>query len=158
MLPQFSGQSFREVNVFTFVHTSYVQVTHISPSKLISEGIPVYRCHQNPLEFVVTFPGAYHSKFSCGFNCSEAVCFAPIHWLPHGQNIVEVYAGYRLKTSISHDKLLLGAAMEAVGALWEPSVINKDSPETHLWKSVGGKNGILTRLLKVCLYLMIPKW
>ncbi|KAL8547979.1 hypothetical protein ACS0TY_007318 [Phlomoides rotata] len=123
-------------------------VSHISPSKLISEGIPVYRCLQNPLEFVVTFPGAYHSEFSCGFNCSEAVCFAPFNWLPHGQNIVEVYAGYCLKTSISHDKLLLGAAVEAVSALWEPFLINKDSPKTHLWKSVAGKNGILTRLLK----------
>lgn len=130
-----------------------IQVTQLSPSKLISEGIPVYRCVQNSSEFVVTFPGAYHSEFSCGFNCSESVRFAPFQWLLHGQNIVEVYAGYCVKTSISHDKLLLGAAMEAVGALWESFMINKNSSNINLWKSVTGKNGILTRLLKVCLYL-----
>lgn len=123
---------------------------------LMSEGIPVYRCLQNPLEFVVIFPGAYHSEFSCGFNCSEAVCFAPFDWLPHGQKIVEVYAGYCLKTSISHDRLLLGAAMEAVAALWVSFALKNDSSNNHLRKNVCGKDGILTRLLKVCLYLVIP--
>ncbi|KAL6505220.1 hypothetical protein OROGR_025037 [Orobanche gracilis] len=62
-----------------------LEVPQLSPSMLVSEGIPVYRCVQNPMEFVVVFPGAYHTEFSCGFNCSEAVCFAPFDWLPHGQ-------------------------------------------------------------------------
>ncbi|KAI3449785.1 hypothetical protein Pfo_006450 [Paulownia fortunei] len=123
-------------------------VTQLSPSMLMSKGIPVYRCVQNPLEFVVTFPGAYHSEFSCGFNCTEAVCFAPFDWLPHGQNIVELYADYSLKTSISHDRLLLGAAMEAVSAQWESFAIKNDSFNNQLWRSVCGKDGILTRVLK----------
>ncbi|KAL0383627.1 UNVERIFIED_CONTAM: putative lysine-specific demethylase [Sesamum calycinum] len=88
-------------------------VAQLSPSMLMSEGIPVYRCVQNHSDFVLIFPGAYHSEFSSGFNCSEAACFAPFDWLPHGQDIVELYAEYCLKTSISHDRLLLGAAMEA---------------------------------------------
>lgn len=124
-------------------------VPQLSPSMLISEGIPVYRCLQNPLEFVVTFPGAYHSEFSCGFNCSETVCFAPMDWLPHGQNIIEVYAGYCFKTSLSHDKLLLGAAIEAVAALWDYFAKKRCSSITGFWRSVSGKNGILTRLLKL---------
>lgn len=126
-----------------------MQVAQLSPSMLMSKGIPVYRCVQNPLEFVVTFPGAYHSEFSCGFNCSESVCFAPFDWLPHGQNITEVYAGYCFKTSLSHDKLLFGAAMEAVAALWDSFANKTDSSKTRLWRSVSGKDGILTRLLKV---------
>ncbi|PIN21217.1 hypothetical protein CDL12_06080 [Handroanthus impetiginosus] len=123
-------------------------VTQLLPSMLTSEGIPVYRCVQNPMEFVVIFPGAYHSKFSCGFNCSEAVCFAPFDWLPYGQNIVELYSEYCLKTLISHDRMLLEAAMEAVSAHWEYIAMKKDSFKNQLWISVCGTNGILTRALK----------
>ncbi|XP_057798109.1 putative lysine-specific demethylase JMJ16 isoform X2 [Salvia miltiorrhiza] len=124
-------------------------VAQLSPSMLIAEGIPVFRCLQNPLEFVVTFPGAYHSEFSCGFNCSEAVCIAPVDWLPHGQNITEIYAGYCLKTSLSHDKLLLGAAMAAVVSLWDSFANKSFNSNIRLWRSVCGKDGILTRLLKL---------
>lgn len=120
---------------------------------LVAEGIPVFRCLQNPSEFVVTFPGAYHSEFSCGFNCSEAVRFAPVDWLPHGQNILEVYAGYCFKTSLSHDKLLLGAAMEAVTSLWDSYGKKSFSSKIRLWRTACGKDGILTKLLKVCLCL-----
>ncbi|KAL0459392.1 UNVERIFIED_CONTAM: putative lysine-specific demethylase [Sesamum latifolium] len=123
-------------------------VAQLSPSMLMSEGIPVYRCVQNHLEFVLIFPGAYHSEFSCGFNCSEAVCFAPFEWLPHGQDIVELYAEYCLKTSISHDRLLLGAAMEAVSSQWESFAMKNSSFNNQLWKSVCGKDGILTKVLK----------
>lgn len=129
------------------------QVAQLSPSVLIAEGIPVFRCLQYPFEYVVTFPGAYHSKFSCGFNCSEAVCFAPIDWLPHGQNIIEHYAGYGFKTLLSHDKLLLGAAKEAVTYLWD-SLTNKSSnSKIHFWRSACGADGTFTRLVKVCLDL-----
>ncbi|KAK4418404.1 putative lysine-specific demethylase [Sesamum alatum] len=123
-------------------------VAQLSPSMLMSEGIPVYRCVQNHSEFVLIFPGAYHSEFSCGFNCSEAVCFAPFDWLPHGQDIVELYAAYCLKTSISHDRLLLGAAMEAVSTQWESFAMKNSSFNNQLSKSVYGKDGILTKLLK----------
>ncbi|KAK4407238.1 putative lysine-specific demethylase [Sesamum angolense] len=123
-------------------------VAQLSPSMLMSEGIPVYRCVQNHLEFVLIFPGAYHSEFSSGFNCSEAACFAPFDWLPHGQDIVELYAEYCLKTSISHDRLLLGAAMEGVSTQWESFAMKNSSLNNQLWQSVCGKDGILTKVLK----------
>ncbi|KAG5043602.1 hypothetical protein JHK87_007517 [Glycine soja] len=47
-------------------------VMQLSCSILKAEGIPVYRCVQYLCEFVLVFPGAYHSGFDCGFNCSEA--------------------------------------------------------------------------------------
>ena len=124
------------------------QVTQLSPSVLKSEGVPVYRAIQNSGEFVLTFPRAYHSGFNCGFNCAEAVNVAPVDWLPHGQCAVELYSEQRRKTSVSHDKLLLGAALEAVRALWEISLLGKNNPENLRWQSVCG-DGTLTSAIKV---------
>ena len=35
-------------------------------------------------EFIVTFPGAYHSRFNHGINCSEAVNFGTLNWVRNG--------------------------------------------------------------------------
>ncbi|KAK4385439.1 putative lysine-specific demethylase [Sesamum angolense] len=123
-------------------------VTQLSPSILKSEGVPVYRCVQNPGEFVLTFPRAYHAGFNCGFNCAEAVNVAPVDWLPHGQNAIELYREQGRKTSISHDKLLLGAAREAVKANWEYNLLRKSTSNNLRWKDVCGKEGILSKALK----------
>ncbi|XP_021810978.1 putative lysine-specific demethylase JMJ16 [Prunus avium] len=123
-------------------------VTQLSPSILKSEGVPVYRCCQNPGEFVLTFPRAYHSGFNCGFNCAEAVNVAPVDWLPHGQIAIELYQEQGRKTSISHDKLLLGAAREAVRAHWELNLLKKNSSDNLRWKDFCGKDGILAKALK----------
>ncbi|XP_024025134.1 putative lysine-specific demethylase JMJ16 [Morus notabilis] len=123
-------------------------VTQLSPSILKSEGVPVYRCVQNPGEFVLTFPRAYHSGFNCGFNCAEAVNVAPVDWLPHGQIAIELYYQQGRKTSISHDKLLLGAAREAVRAHWELNLLKKNTSDNLRWKDVCGKDGILVKALK----------
>ncbi|KAJ0113589.1 hypothetical protein Patl1_01765 [Pistacia atlantica] len=123
-------------------------VTKLSPSTLKSEGIPVYRCIQYPGEFVLVFPGAHYSGFDCGFNCSEAVNFAPIDWLPCGQNAVELYREQQRRTSISHDKLLLDAAREAVRAQWEILLLSKNTLENLRWKDACGKDGILAKALK----------
>ncbi|OVA06404.1 JmjC domain [Macleaya cordata] len=123
-------------------------VTQLSPSVLRSEGVPVYRVVQHSGEFVLTFPRAYHSGFNCGFNCAEAVNVAPVDWLPHGQSAVELYSDQCRKTSVSHDKLLLGAAREAVRALWELLVLGKENKRNLCWKSVCGKDGILTAAIK----------
>ncbi|KAL4576645.1 hypothetical protein LXL04_012742 [Taraxacum kok-saghyz] len=123
-------------------------VTQLSPSILKSEGVPVFRCVQNPGEFILTFPRAYHSGFNCGFNCAEAVNVAPVDWLPHGHNAIELYREQARKTSISHDKLLLGAARDAVKAHWELNLLRKNTPENIRWKDVCGKDGILSQTLK----------
>ncbi|KAM1039047.1 hypothetical protein ACFX13_034376 [Malus domestica] len=123
-------------------------VTQLSPSILKSEGVPVYRCCQNAGEFVLTFPRAYHSGFNCGFNCAEAVNVAPVDWLPHGQIAIELYQEQGRKTSISHDKLLLGAAREAVKAHWELNLLKKNTPDNLRWKDACGKDGILAKTLK----------
>lgn len=111
--------------------------------------MPVYRCVQNPGEFVLTFPRAYHAGFNCGFNCAEAVNVAPVDWLPHGQNAIELYREQARKTSISHDKLLLGAAREAVKANWEYNLLRKSTSNNLRWKDVCGKDGVLSKALKV---------
>uniref|UniRef100_M1AQW0 Transcription factor jumonji family protein n=4 Tax=Solanum tuberosum TaxID=4113 RepID=M1AQW0_SOLTU len=122
--------------------------TQFSPSILTSEGIPVYRCVQNPKEFVLILPGAYHAEFDSGFNCYEAVNFAPFDWLPHGQNAVELYREQDRKTSISHDKLLLEAAAEAIRALGELALRNKNSFDDSKWRRVCPNYGYLTKALK----------
>lgn len=126
-----------------------MQVTQLSPSILKSEGVPVYRCVQNAGEFVLTFPRAYHSGFNCGFNCAEAVNVAPVDWLPHGQIAIELYRQQGRKTSISHDKLLLGAAREAVRAHWELNLLKKNNLDNLRWKDLFGRDGILATALKV---------
>ncbi|XP_008802145.2 lysine-specific demethylase JMJ18 [Phoenix dactylifera] len=123
-------------------------VTQFSPSILKSEGVPVYRCVQHSGEFVITFPRAYHSGFNCGFNCAEAVNVAPIDWLPHGQNAVELYSEQSRKISISHDKLLLGAAREAVRAQWNILFLGKNTLDNLRWKEACGLDGILAKALK----------
>ncbi|KAJ1409286.1 JmjN domain [Sesbania bispinosa] len=128
-------------------------VTQLSPSILKSKGVPVYRCVQNPGEFVLTFPRAYHSGFNCGFNCAEAVNVAPVDWLPHGHIAIELYREQGRKTSISHDKLLLGAAREAVRAQWELNLLKKNTTGNLQWKDVCGKDGLLAKALKVVLLM-----
>nr|VDD44171.1 unnamed protein product [Brassica oleracea] len=125
-------------------------VTQFSPSILKDEGVQVYRVVQNAGEYVLTFPRAYHAGFNCGFNCAEAVNVAPVDWLAHGQNAVELYSKETRKTSLSHDKLLLGAAYEAVKALWELSAssVGNENTTNLRWKSFCGKNGTLTNAVQ----------
>ena len=109
----------------------------------------MYRAVQHSGEFVLTFPRAYHAGFNCGFNCAEAVNVAPVDWLVHGQNAVELYSKQRRKTSISHDKLLLGSAQAAVRALYELSLLENITIGNLSWKNSCGKAGVLTEAVKV---------
>ncbi|KAK9732902.1 hypothetical protein RND81_04G031100 [Saponaria officinalis] len=123
-------------------------VTQLSPSILKSAGVPVYRCVQNEGDFILTFPRAYHAGFNCGFNCAEAVNLAPIDWFPHGQKAVELYREQQRKTTVSHDKLLLGAAREAVKANWELNLLRKYTVDNLRWKDVCGRDGVLSKSLR----------
>ncbi|GAA0147586.1 histone modifying enzyme [Lithospermum erythrorhizon] len=122
-------------------------VPQLSPSTLVAEGIPVYRCVQHPGEFVVVFPGVYHAGFSCGFNCSESINFALIDWLPYGQNAVELYSEQCRKTSISYAKVLLGTAMRFVKAQWKLWLM-KNTLDDDKWREACGKDGNLAKTLK----------
>ncbi|XP_010321827.1 putative lysine-specific demethylase JMJ16 isoform X2 [Solanum lycopersicum] len=133
---------------FGMCFSSNQWATQFSPSILTSEGIPVYRCVQNPKEFVLILPGAYHAEFDSGFNCYEAVNFSPFDWLPHGQNAVELYREQDRKTSISHDKLLLEAAAEAIRTLGELALRNNNSFDDSKWRTVCRNYGYLTKALK----------
>ncbi|XP_042472851.1 putative lysine-specific demethylase JMJ16 isoform X2 [Zingiber officinale] len=123
-------------------------VTQFSPSLLRLEGVPVYRCVQNEGEFVLTFPRAYHSGFNSGFNCAEAVNVAPVDWLLHGQHAVELYREQGRRISISHDKLLLGAAREAIRAQWNILFLRKNTPDNLRWKNLCGPGSTLVKALK----------
>eukprot|EP01018_Ginkgo_biloba_P000560 Gb_27431 [translate_table: standard] len=123
-------------------------VTQLSPSILKSDGVPVYRCVQQAGEFVLTFPRAYHSGFNCGFNCAEAVNVAPVDWVPHGQSATELYREQCRKTTVSHDKLLLGASREAVKILWDFSTLRRYSSASAGWHGFCGQDGLLTKVLK----------
>lgn len=59
------------------------KTTMFSPEHLVDAGVRVVRCEQAPGEFVLTFPRAYHSGFSQGYNCGEAVNFALRDWFDY---------------------------------------------------------------------------
>lgn len=122
--------------------------TQLSPSVLKSEGVPVYRAIKNAGEFVLTFPRAYHSGFNSGLNCAEAVKLGPVDWLEHGLTAVELCSNQRRKTSLSHDKLLIGAASEAVQALWELSTLKNLHSINLKWRSFCGRTACLLELLR----------
>jgi len=126
----------------------FVQGRQLSPATLKSGDIPVYRCIQRPGEFVLFLPGAYHSGFDCGFNISASAVFAPLDWLPHGLISIELYREQKRKTSISLDRMLLRAANEAVKARWE-SIVRGKPPKLVMWMEASGKDGILTKVLRV---------
>lgn len=44
--------------------------------------------------------------YATGFNCAEAVNFAPADWLPMGGFAVERYRFYHKPAVLSHDELL----------------------------------------------------
>ncbi len=69
----------------------HYMITQISISRLLSNNVPVYKASQEAGTFIVTFPKAYHAGFSYGFNCGEAVNFAPSDWLKFGEEAEENY-------------------------------------------------------------------
>ncbi|KAL7749644.1 hypothetical protein RI367_004870 [Sorochytrium milnesiophthora] len=84
--------------------------TTLSPSKLAEAGVKVYGCHQRAGEFVISFPAAYHAGFNHGFNCNEAVNFAPPDWLDSGLACVKKYKQFSKAPVFSHDELLIETA------------------------------------------------
>lgn len=53
-----------------------------------------------PGEFILTFPGAYHSGFSTGLNIGEAVNFVTKSWVDHGLKCQSIYRKSREKIPV----------------------------------------------------------
>ncbi|PIA51468.1 hypothetical protein AQUCO_01100361v1, partial [Aquilegia coerulea] len=87
------------------------KTTVMSPEVLIGAGIPCCRLVQNVGEFVVTFPGAYHSGFSHGFNCAEASNIATPEWLRYAKDAAIRRASVNCPPMVSHFQLLYALAM-----------------------------------------------
>ncbi|MBA0810853.1 hypothetical protein Gohar_002809 [Gossypium harknessii] len=68
------------------------KTTMFPPNILLQHNVPVHKAVQMVEEYVITFPRAYHARFSQGFNCGEAVNFAFGDWFPWGAMAGQVYA------------------------------------------------------------------
>ncbi|CAN6274825.1 unnamed protein product [Urochloa humidicola] len=82
------------------------KTTIFPPNILLHHGVPVHRAVQKPGEFVITFPRAYHSGFSHGFNCGEAVNFATGEWFPLGAVASQRYALLKRIPVLPYEELL----------------------------------------------------
>ncbi|KAI1340800.1 PLU-1-domain-containing protein [Xylariaceae sp. FL0016] len=92
-------------------------VTLLTPEHLKKAGVRVYALDQRAGQMVITFPQAYHAGFNHGFNCNEAVNFAPSDWEPFGLAGVERLQQFRRQSCFSHDELLWTAAEGATSGL-----------------------------------------
>ena len=77
-----------------------------------AHDVEVFQTLQEPGDFIVTWPRAYHAGFSHGYNVGEAVNFGTSDWVPAGRAAVDDYArGFGKRNAVfSHDRLLLETA------------------------------------------------
>ncbi|KAI9124377.1 hypothetical protein K1719_004299 [Acacia pycnantha] len=90
------------------------KTTLLSPETVVASGIPCCRLTQNPGEFVVTFPRAYHVGFSHGFNCGEAANFGTPRWLTVAKEAAVRRAAMNYLPMLSHQQLLYLLTMSFV--------------------------------------------
>lgn len=99
----------------------HLLITMVSPAVLAENKVPIVRAVQEPGQYVITFPKAYHAGFSHGFTCAEAVNFAPADWLPYGYESVLQYRTIKRPSVFSHEELMC-------------IIANRDpTPETAYW-------------------------
>lgn len=99
-----------EINPIVTFATLGEKTTIISPEVLLKAGVPCCRLVQNAGEFVVTFPRAYHSGFSHGFNCGEAANIATPGWLTVARDAAIRRASINCAPMVSHSQLLYDLA------------------------------------------------
>lgn len=100
-----------DLNAIMAFETLNEKTTVLSPEVLLSAGVPCCRLVQNPGEFVITFPGAYHSGFSHGFNCGEATNIATPCWLQVAKEAAIRRASTNSGPMVSHYQLLYELAL-----------------------------------------------
>lgn len=100
-----------EINPIVTFATLGEKTTIISPEVLLRAGVPCCRLVQNAGEFVVTFPRAYHSGFSHGYNCGEAANIATPGWLKVARDAAIRRASINCAPMVSHSQLLYDLAI-----------------------------------------------
>lgn len=100
-----------EINPIVTFATLGEKTTVMSPEVLLSAGVPCCRLVQHAGEFVVTFPRAYHSGFSHGFNCGEAANIATPGWLRVAKDAAIRRASINCSPMVSHFQLLYDLAL-----------------------------------------------
>ncbi|XP_047316861.1 lysine-specific demethylase JMJ705-like isoform X2 [Impatiens glandulifera] len=106
------------------------KTTVMSPEVLISAGVPCCRLVQNAGEFVVTFPRAYHSGFSHGFNCGEAANIATPEWLRFAKEAAIRRASINCPPMVSNCQLLYDLALSLSSRF--SSAINSEPRSSRL--------------------------
>ncbi|XP_024972976.1 lysine-specific demethylase REF6-like [Cynara cardunculus var. scolymus] len=100
-----------EINPILTFATLGEKTTVMSPDVLLKAGVPCCRLVQKAGEFVVTFPRAYHSGFSHGFNCAEAANIATPGWLRVARDAAIRRASVNSAPMVSHFQLLYDLAV-----------------------------------------------
>ncbi|XP_075515488.1 lysine-specific demethylase ELF6-like [Primulina tabacum] len=93
------------------------KTTILSPQAIVASGIPCCRLVQNPGEFVVTFPRAYHIGYSHGFNCGEAANFGTPKWLTVAKEAAVRRAAMNYLPMLSHQQLLYLLTMSFISRI-----------------------------------------
>ncbi|XP_022882747.1 lysine-specific demethylase REF6-like isoform X3 [Olea europaea var. sylvestris] len=106
-----------EINPLVTFATLAEKNTVMSPEVLVNAGVPCCRLVQNAGEFVVTFPRAYHSGFSHGFNCGEAANIATPEWLRIANDAAVRRASINCSPMVSHFQLLYDLALSLCSSL-----------------------------------------
>ncbi|TYG55581.1 hypothetical protein ES288_D09G285300v1 [Gossypium darwinii] len=101
-----------EFNPLVTFSTLGEKTTVMSPEVFVHAGIPCCRLVQNAGEFVVTFPRAYHSGFSHGFNLGEAANIATPEWLRVARDASIRRASINYPPMVSHFQLLYDLALD----------------------------------------------
>ncbi|XP_057474348.1 lysine-specific demethylase REF6-like [Actinidia eriantha] len=123
------------------------KTTVMSPEVLIGAGVPCCRLVQNVGEFVVTFPRAYHSGFSHGFNCSEAANIATPEWLRVASDAAIRRASIKCPPMVSHFQLLYDLALSLCSRVSKS--ISNEPQSSRLKNKKKGEGEVLIKELFV---------
>ncbi|XP_059645487.1 lysine-specific demethylase REF6 [Cornus florida] len=119
------------------------KTTVMSPEVLVSAGVPCCRLVQNAGEFVVTFPRAYHSGFSHGFNCGEAANIATPEWLRVAKDAAIRRASINCPPMVSHFQLLYDLALSLCSRV--PTSISNEPRSSRLKDKKKGEGEALIK-------------
>uniref|UniRef100_A0ACD5XD13 Uncharacterized protein n=1 Tax=Avena sativa TaxID=4498 RepID=A0ACD5XD13_AVESA len=136
-----------EVNPLETFETLGKKTTVMSPEVFVGSGVPCCRLVQNAGEFVVTFPGSYHSGFSHGFNCGEASNIATPEWLTVAKEAAIRRASINRPPMLSHYQLLYELAVSM--CIRDPSTGAMEPRSSRLKEKKKGEGGQLVKKLFV---------